>query len=226
MEVKSNDFVEIEYDMYANGKLVQTTDKKKAESAGMKVDEVLSSQILIIGRSVILKALDDDIIEKQSLKEEHLELEPEKAYGIRKKDMLKVLPKSAFEEHKTRPLVGVVYDFNGMYGTVKSVIGGRILVDFNSPLAGKKISIDYKVLSKVDNIAKKIEVVNTIFLTLPTDSFNVKIDENNDKQIILSIPEQLVQMKDLFMKSYEEIIPDFKDYTLKIEKFKNQQKHE
>lgn len=218
MEIKNGDFVEIEFDIYANEKLVQTTDEKKAKAEKI-ASENFGPQTIILGKSFILKALDEDIIAKKSTEKQILVLSPENAYGIRKKEMIRVLPASAFKEHKTRPVVGAVYDFNGMYGTVKSIVGGRIMVDFNNPLANKEIKIEYKLVSKIDEIDKKVTVVMKNILKIPQNMFKIV---SKDKELIFELPDQLVPIKDMLIKTIEEFVSEIKDYSVKIEKFKNQ----
>jgi FKBP-type peptidyl-prolyl cis-trans isomerase 2 len=219
MKIEQNDFVELEFDLYANGKLVQTTNEKKGKEAGLNAKEY-GVQTIIVGKEFILKALDEDLLENQEpQKEKSLELKAKDAYGLRDKKMIKVLPKSAFEEHKTRPVVGMVYDFNGMYGTVKSIIGGRVMVDFNNPLAGKDIKISYKVLKKIEDVKIKVEKVMELVLKIPQNMYSAEVKE---KELLLNIPEQLEQIKEMLKQSLTEYVPELKDYSIRIEKFKKQ----
>lgn len=212
MEIKDGDFVEIEFDIYANGKLVQTTDEKKAKENKVNTQS-FGPQTIILGKNFILEAVDKDILDKKSTEKQTLELTKEKAYGPRRKDLIRVLPKSAFDEHEQRPVVGMTYDFNGNYGIVKSIVGGRIMVDFNNPLAGKEIKIEYTLINKVEDIAKKVSEVLVILLRIPENMFEVSVKEKN---IDLKLPEQLISIKDMIVKSMEEFIPELKDYTLNI----------
>lgn len=219
MEFKVNDFIEIEFDIYANGKLVQTTNEKKGKTENLKIEKY-GNQTIVLGKNFILKALDEDILKNKNMnKLTTLELKTEDAYGKRNKKLIKVLPKSSFEEHKMRAVVGMVYDFNGTYGTVKSVIGGRVMVDFNSPLAGKNIEIKYKIISKIEDITKKITIVLIDVLKLPEQMFEIIL---KDKNITLKLPEEMIQMKDMIAKGIEEFAPEIKDYSVTIQNFKKQ----
>ena len=218
MEFKDGDFVEVEFDIYANNRLVQTTDEKKAKENNVNTNS-FGPKTIILGKNFIIEAVDKDIIEKKSKDAQVLELECEKAYGRRRKDLIKVLPKSAFDEHQQRPVVGMTYDFNGTYGIIKSIVGGRIMVDFNNPLSGKDIKIEYKVVSKVEDIAKKVSEVLKSLLQIPDDMFKV---ESKEKEVTLKLPEQLVPMGDMITQSLGEFIADIKDYSVKIENFKKE----
>jgi len=218
MELKKNDFIELEFDLYANDKLVQTTNEKLGKEAGLK-QEKYGPSVIVVGYGFMFKALDDDLIRSSTEGKKTLEVKSSEAYGPRKKDMIKVFPKSAFDEHKMRPIVGVVYDFNGMFGTVKSVIGGRVMVDFNNPLAGRDVKVVYSVKSKIDDIGRKVAYVLELVFKVPTNMFNVKV---KDKEVILELPEQLAVLKDEFLKGIENYAPEIKNYSLKIENFKKQ----
>lgn len=216
MEIKDKDFVAVEFDIYANGNLVQTTDEKKAKEAGLNIKE-FGPLTIIVGRSFLFKGLDDHIIKNKQDKEHIVDFKPEDAYGKRQKEMIRTFPKSAFDENEMRAVPGVTYDFNGMYGTVKSVTGGRVLVDFNNPLAGKDIKVRYKVVKMIENIKQKIETVFSAILRLPPEMYKVEVKE---KEVVLHVPDQLVVMKDMLLKSLEEYVSEVKDYTVKIESFK------
>lgn len=206
---ENGDFVKVNFDIYANGKLVQTTDEKKGTKAGLKVEKY-GEETIILGKAFVLKALDDAILKKDSDK---LELKADEAYGKRNKELIKTFKKTVFDEQKLRAVPGVTYDFNGMYGTVRSVVEGRVLVDFNNPLAGKDIVLEYKVVEKVDKIDDKINLVMKSVLRMPEEMFKVEIKE---KEVKIKVPKQLFIMKEQLEKSFEELINDYKEYKVEI----------
>lgn len=216
MEVKEKDFLEVEFDLFANSVLVQTTDEEKGKKLG-DGSKKFKPEIIVLGRGFILKALDEHILKNKQGSKLTAEFSAEEAYGKRQKDMIKTFPKSAFDENKMRAIPGMTYDFNGMYGTVKSVTGGRVLVDFNNPLAGKDIKIEYKVTRKVEDLSEKISTILFSILRIPEDSFKAEV---KDKNLKISVPEQLMPMKDMLVKSLEEFILDIKDYKIEIKQLK------
>jgi len=217
MEIKNNDFVKIEFDLYANDKLVQTTNEKKAKDAGLKIENK-GPMTIIVGKRAIVKAVDEDMLNVKDNKTRTLELSPENAYGKRDNKNIKMLPKSAFTEHEMRAVPGMVYDFNGMFGTVKSVVGGRVMVDFNNVLAGKNIKVEYSIVEKIEDVKEKIIFIFENVLKLPQKLFRVDVE---DKEVGITVPEELAKMQDVLKKSLEEFISDIKDYNLKIQNFKN-----
>lgn len=214
VQIKDGDFVKVDFDVYANNALVQTTNEKKGKAADIKVASY-GPQTIIVGKAFILKALDEALKKKDK---DVLELKPEEAYGKRKKELIRVFTKSAFDEQKLRAIVGMTYDFNGMYGTVKSVVGGRVMVDFNQPLSGKEIKLEYNLVEKVEDISEKIKVVFGTILRLPNEMFEVSV---KGKDVLLKVPKQLAAMTDMLNKSLEEMISDIKDYNVSVEELKD-----
>lgn len=212
MTYKENDFVKVEYNMYANGVLVQTTNEKLGKEAKLQV-KTYKPVNMVLGKGFILKALDNAIIISKSSKGS-IEIESDKAFGKRKKEFIRVMPKSAFDEQKLRAVVGMTYDFNGMFGTVKAVTGGRITVDFNNPLSGKDIKVEYTILEKIEKVEEKLSVVMEDILRIPKSMFSIEV---KDKNISMKVPKQLIVMKDYLKKSFEEIVPEVKDYSLALD---------
>jgi len=216
------DFVTIKFDIYANNKLVQTTDEVKGKKAKLNIEKY-GPMTIILGQNFILKALDNDILNNNNNNnkgnEKILDLNVDEAYGKRNKKLIKTFPKSTFDEKKIKAIPGITYDFNGMYGLVKSVVGGRVMVDFNNPLAGKNIKIIYSIIEKVEKINLKIDLIMNTILKLEKSNYNISI---NDKEIVLKVPEPLLMAKEHLIKSFNELIPEIKNYSLKIQSFKKE----
>ncbi len=210
MTFKKNDFVSVDFDIYANEKLVQTTSEKLGKVAGLKINSY-GPQTIVIGKGMILPALDSAIMKKTK---GTLDLSVAEAYGSKKKELMKTFPKSAFDEQKLKAVVGMTYDFNGMFGAVRSIISNRVTVDFNNPLAGKKIRIEYSNAKDVSDVCEKIAFVMTNGLKIPKHLFSVKA---TGKNVVLRVPKNMVSMSSKLEAAFGEMILDLKDYTLKFE---------
>ena len=103
-----------------------------------------------------------------------------------------------------------------MLGLIKTVSGGRTLVDFNNPLASKDITYTIKINKVVEDDKEKIKAYLKLILNLK--DINVKI-ENNEAKIELKndIPQEI---KENLGKEMKELIPTIKklDFTIKEEK--------
>ena len=213
MAFENLDMVKVELDMYANGKLVQTSNEEKAKQHGIEAKE-FGPQIMVIGSKAIVEKLDEDMLKAEVGKERKLSLSVEEAFGRRNKEYIKTFPKKSFDEQKVRPVPGMTYDFNGMYGTVKSVVGGRVMVDFNNPLAGKDIEIDYKIVEQVNDTKEKFDFVLQKLLNIPENMVEVQA---NDKEVTLKVPDQLLGMKDQLEQTLKSYIKNYDQYTISFE---------
>lgn len=215
MEFSERDFVKVDFDLYASGKLAETTDEEKGKAEGLE-REKYGPVSIILGEGFILKALDDEILKGNQ--EGELDLSPQEAYGERNKDFIKTYPISVFKGQNVNPVVGRIYDFNGMYGKIKSNSGGRVMVDFNNPLAGKDIYISYKVVEKLEDISSKVEVIFENILKLPSHLYEVKTEES---KLIVKIPKEIENHSQAIKETLENKVPGIEEYELVIESFKN-----
>ena len=74
---------------------------------------------------------------------------------------------------------GMQLNIDGILGTVKTVGGGRTLVDFNHPLAGKELSYKVKINRKVDD--KKEQLIGYLKLVLAAKELEAEITDNKAK---------------------------------------------
>jgi len=146
------------------GEMVLITYTGKVVEEGKEFDRGEKVPV-IIGEGFVIKGLEEEL-EKMSVGEEKtVVIPPEKAFGLRKKELIKLLPASTFRERGYKPRAGeiVVFD-NGIFGKVISVSGGRVLVDFNHPLAGKELEYRVKVDRVVEDPEEKARYIVDFFL--------------------------------------------------------------
>ncbi len=160
--LRKGDFVEIEYAGYdkESGKLFDVTSEEIARKEGV-YDPNFSYKPLTIclGEGHVLEGLDDTIIGKEDSRKYTFEILPEHGFGKRNQKLLKLVSLELFRKQNIRPFFGLVVSFDGAMGTVRTVSGGRIVVDFNHPLAGHVLIYDVIIGKTIDDTQKKIEVV-------------------------------------------------------------------
>jgi FKBP-type peptidyl-prolyl cis-trans isomerase 2 len=209
MKYEKKDFVKVNYSMWANDKLIQTTDKKLGEENKLQ-GQVYEPRTIVLGHNLIIDKVDKQILKGENIAE--LDLKAKDAFGLKKKELIKTFPKSSFDEQKLKPVVGIVYNFNGNLGCVKSISSNRIMVDFNHLLAGFDIKINYEVTKKVTDLKEKISFIMKNFLQLPENYYEIKI---TGKKIELNFPQELAQINDFIKKQLGNEI-DLKDHELII----------
>ncbi|MBM3228646.1 hypothetical protein FJZ20_02075, partial [Candidatus Pacearchaeota archaeon] len=175
--------------------------------------------IFSIGQGMFLKALDEFLIGKEEGKHYTVELEPEKAFGKRNAVFIHRIPSKIFKEKKITPFIGLVLNFDGRMGKVIAVSGGRVMVDFNSPLAGKDVVYEIKILRKVENLQEKVKALNE-FLFRKNLDFEIK-----EKKIIFSADKDFAKIIELFKEKFKEIL-DLDIAIKEIEKKKDKVKEE
>ncbi|MBU2104176.1 MAG: FKBP-type peptidyl-prolyl cis-trans isomerase, partial [Nanoarchaeota archaeon] len=197
---------EIEYTGSANEQIFDTTDPEKAKEIG--IETKVKPIIISVGNDMVVKGFDQELIGKETEKSYSIHLTPENAFGKRNPKLIQMIPLKVFKEHKTQaPLPGTMFQFDGKIGKVLTASGGRVIVDFNNPLAGREVEYKIKVLRKIDDIDEKIKSLNEFFFR---KNFEFKIE---DKTLKLKVDKGFKQFVDLFKDKFKEIL----DLELEVE---------
>ena len=113
---------------------------------------------------MLVKGFDEALEGKEFGKSYEIELPPEKAFGPRKPNLIKIIPLSVFLEKQINPYPGLVLNMDGVIARISSVSGGRVTTDFNSTLSGKTIIYTFKIIKKVENKEEKLRALGEYFL--------------------------------------------------------------
>ena len=135
--VQQHDFVEVDYTGKVEGKVFDTTLPEMASY--LPTDKPLKPLRVCVGERQLLPGLDEALIGKEIGTAFEVTLPPEKAFGKRDIKKIRIIPASTFKEHKVDPHPGLQVQVDGEMGVITGISGGRILVNFNHPLAGKEI---------------------------------------------------------------------------------------
>ena len=216
MPIKKHDFVEVEYTGHVkDGPIFDTTDEKTAKENNIYSEKITYGPITIcVGENQILPGLDNFIEGKEIGKEYTAELTPENAFGKKDAKKIKLIPARAFKKTNVEPQPGLQITVDNEMGTILRVSSGRILVDFNHPLANKDVIYKIKVNKEVTDPKEKIESFMKLSLNLP----GIKVDVKENKATItmpleLPPPAQeplkkkimgLTKVKDIQFKKSEE----------------------
>ncbi len=187
MAIKKHDFIEVEYtgSFKDTKEVFDTTSVKIAKEAQIFSEKGEYAPVIIcIGEHHILRGI-DEFLEGKELGSYTLELPPEKAFGKKKMELIKMIPTSKFTEQGIKPIPNLRLNIDGYVGLVKSVSGGRTVVDFNHPLAGRDVVYDLKVIKFVTDKKTMVEsLLKVLFGTvIPVD---VK-----EKKAVVSFPSEL-----------------------------------
>ena len=177
MTIVKNDFVEIEFTGKANNEIFDTTNKEEAKKMGLDVD--VKPVLICVGNQMLLKGFDDSIEGKEIGKKYSVHLFPENAFGKRQPSMVRPISLKIFKEKDMNPYPGMTVKLDNYIAKIISVSGGRVIVDFNNPLAGKEIDYEFTIKRKIDEEKEKVNALQDFFFRERYD-FEIK-----DKKIII-----------------------------------------
>ena len=197
MDLKKKDFIEIEFTGKTNeGEIFDSNIKEDIEAAKLNIEP--KPFVFCLGEAMFVKGVDDFLIGKE-LGKYTIELSPEKAFGNRESKLVQMIPMKIFHQHKINPVPGTSLNFDNRIAKILTVSGGRVMVDFNNPLAGKDIVYDIKVLRKVEDTNEKIKAFNE-FLFRKDLKFKIE-----DKKLIIEVEKTMVKFVEMFKDKFKEI---------------------
>ena len=202
VKIKKKDFVEIEFTARVKeGEIFDTNIKKHAGKLGLDVKKI-KPVILSVGNKMVIQGLDEELVGKETGKNYSVEFTPEKAFGKRDHQLIKMIPSRIFAEQKINPQRGMQLSLDGRLVKIISVSGGRILVDFNNPMAGKIVVYNFKIIRKVEDLNEKINALQEFFFK---QEFNFSITPDK-KIIIFKTPRGFDKFVELFSKNFKDIL--------------------
>jgi len=214
-KINHHDFIELNYTgKLVDGTVFDTTEEKVARDSGIYDQKMkLGPATICVGEQQILPGLDQQLVGKEIGQEYIFKLNSEQAFGKRDIKRMRIMPASAFKEHNMKPYPGLQIDVDGEMGLVSRVSGGRIIVNFNHPLAGKDVVYIVKILHKITDKNKQITAYLNYILKIPADKIQVAISE---QEATVTLPAQLPeQFTQIIGKKLAELV------QLKEIKFKN-----
>ncbi len=189
--IKKNDFVELDYTgRIKEGNAIFDTTLEKVAKENNLHESHYHPIVICIGENHLLKSLEEQLIGKETGKEYEIELSPEQAFGRKDAKMIQMIPLSKFKQQKIQPTPGLQLNIDGMFGIVKTVSGGRCLVDFNHPLAGKDIVYTVKANKIVEDNKEKIKSLLMLHMHLHDAGIEIK-DDSVSIKTQHAIPKQI-----------------------------------
>lgn len=214
MTIKDNDFVEIDFTGKVKdaGEVFDTTEEKVAKKNGLTENAEYRPAVVCIGRGYIFEKIEDRIKKSNIGKDFRVELSPEEAFGKKDAKLIQTLPTSAFRKKGITPKVGLQVQVNERFGVIRTINGGRCMVDFNHPLSGKDLVYNVKIRKKITD--KKEKVRNIVKTELRVDDFEL---EEKEKDIVVRFKGKIKKLlNDKMQKVLKEKIKEITGITVKI----------
>jgi len=232
MALQKGDFILIDYiaKVKETNEVFDTTKEDVAKKEHLhKEGRIYEPKLVVIGESWVLQALDDALKTMEVGKPSTVEITADKGFGQRDPEKIKRVPIKQLYAKEINPVVGAQIEFQGKNATVRSIGAGRVLLDFNPPLAGRTLVYDVTVTkqleSKEDKIGalvhRRIPVVEEGKFKLTTKAATLTIDVPEDAFYI----EHLEIYKRGIAMDIQKFLPDFTEIKF-VETFKTEPKPE
>lgn len=208
MTIKKDDFVELDFtgSVKADGFIFDTTDKDVAKQNKLPIDRDYSPIITVVGGGYVLKGIDNSLIGKQP-GEYELDIAAEDAFGKKNPKLIQLISTSKFSKQNIKPQPGLQVQVDNMVGIIKTVTGGRTIVDFNHPLSGKELHYKINVKRVVQDLKEQIAALFTLQIggMVPGNPLKEKIEE---KEGVVTITTQVAipdKLQEQFTKNAKEL---------------------
>ncbi len=162
MAIKENDFIEIEYTgkLADGGAVFDTTFADVAKKAGFFDEKAAyGPAIICVGKRHLIAGLDKELVGKEVGKSYTFKVGPDDAFGRKSAKLIQLISTAKFRQQNMVPHPGLQVNIDGIVGTVRSVTGGRTIVDFNHPLSGREVVYDVTVKNAITDTTEKVKAM-------------------------------------------------------------------
>jgi len=192
MTVKNGDFIRIDYIETVDGQTLAATDKDVATEKGIyNEDTQYGPHLIVVGAGQLVAGFEEDLLGKEIGYSGRVEIPPEKAFGAHDPKKMQIVPITRFKEQK--PVPGMRVGADDKVGTVTRVIGRKVAIDFNHPLADKTIVYEYKITESIEDLQEKLKALIKTFARMELDT------EIKDDVAVITAPWELSYYKEWLM---------------------------
>jgi len=197
--VEEGDFVLVKITARTQkGKIFRVSSEKDAKKAGIYDEErakqgVYTPEFVIVGKpGFVNEGLTETIKEMKYFEKRSVRIPPTKAFGKRDPQKIERIGIAKFRKLNDGKNPEPGQDFTnkkGERGTVTNIVQGKVIIDYNHPLAGQSIDYNLEVINKIEDFGEQIEYF-MMSKGIPQESakeFKMKFTPN-DKTIEFTIP--------------------------------------
>ncbi|MEM3713334.1 MAG: FKBP-type peptidyl-prolyl cis-trans isomerase [Nitrososphaeria archaeon] len=191
MPFEEGDFILLEFTakIKDTGEIIDTTLEHVAKEGRIyQENKVYEPMLVIIGEGQLLKSLEDKLVLMELGESRIIELKPEESFGMRDPSKVRIISARELTARGIIPKPGMKIETEEGTALIRSVGGGRVVIDLNHPLAGKTLLYEIKIIKKISE--KKEKILMLIHRRIPNidvSKFDVAIDEDT---ITINIPSE------------------------------------
>jgi len=201
--MNSGDFIYIDYvgRVKDTGEIFDLTKEDVAKKEGLYSEKFKYGPVAaIIDSDLVLPGLNEALKEMKVGEKKIIEIKPDKAFGERNPELIKLIPEARFKEQDIDVAPGKFVTVNRFRGKVASVDGGRVKVDFNHPLAGKILEYELEIVGEIKENDEKIKAVvcyltavdkSDVDLTIAGSEAEIKFKKKFD--LLVEVKEQIAK---------------------------------
>jgi peptidylprolyl isomerase len=233
MPLEKGDFILIDYTakVKETNEVFDTTIEETSKKEHLhKEGELYEPKLVVIGEGWVLKALDENLTTMKLNKAQSVEIPPDKAFGPRDPEKIKRVPlKQLLAKDIHNPTIGMRINYNGKMATIRSIGAGRVLLDFNPPLAGKTLIYEVTVGKKLGTNEDKIAaLIHRRIPVVEAEKFKFTIKE---KTLAIDMPEETFYVEGVqiakrgIAMDLQKFLPQFPEIKF-VETFRSEPKPE
>ncbi|PIN75933.1 hypothetical protein COV22_00660 [Candidatus Woesearchaeota archaeon CG10_big_fil_rev_8_21_14_0_10_47_5] len=194
--INKGDFLEFHFTgrEKASGLVFDTTEQEHSTN--------YSPIRICVGEGNVLAGLDNSLVGKELGRKYTVTISPEEGFGKRNADLIKIMPTSTLIEQDVEPKPGLTINFGGVLGVIKGVTGGRTIIDFNHPLAGKELEYEFTASRKITETAEKIQSL----LDMSLRDFDVSLKDS--KVTVKTMDNLNSEVKEKLTQQINRLVPD------------------
>ena len=190
MTFQKGDFILIDYvaKVKETGGIFDTTKEDMAKKERLyKEGEIYEPKLVVLGEGWVLQALDESLATFEPEKPSTTEIPPDKAFGPRAPEKVRLIPMRRLIEKGITPQLGARIEFNGKPATIRTMGAGRVQLDFNPTLAGKTLVYEVTILKKLETIEEKMTaLLHRRIPLVEVSKFDLKIKKT---EVDIAMPE-------------------------------------
>jgi peptidylprolyl isomerase len=230
MTFQKGDFILIDYNakVKETNEVFDTTHEDVAKREHLyKEGEVYESKLVVVGESWVLKALDDALTPMELNKAQTVEITAEKGFGQRDPEKVKRVPLRQLLNKEINPSIGARIEYQGKMASVRAIGAGRVILDFNPPLAGRTLIYDVTVTKKLESAEEKVRaLIHRRVPVVEENKFNLAL---KNSKLTIDMPEETFYVEGIqiakrgIAMDIQKFLPDLAE-TKFVETFKAEPK--
>ena len=198
MSIQKSEFIIVDYTgkVKETGEVFDTTSEETAKEKKLyKEGDIYEPRLVVVGEGWVLKALDEALPTFKLKKNESVEIPPEKAFGQRDPEKVKLIPLRRLVARGITPKLGAQIEYDKKLATVRTMGSGRVTLDFNPPLAGKTLVYEVTVQKQLKTAEEKISaLIHRRIPAVDVEKFTFTTEKAN---LTINVPEEAFYIEGL-----------------------------